>query len=95
MFKADHYRKTAADCADRAAKSIGGRMAHKFRIGQIVELAENVLRTLSPGPFEVRHLVPSPDREPGDPYYRIKSATENCERVAPESELTLSVAKLT
>ena len=72
---------------------MGGRMAHKFRIGQIVELDENVLRSLSPGPFEIRHLVPSPDREPGNACYRIKSSAEKYERVAPESELTLSVAK--
>ena len=68
-------------------------MAHKFRIGQIVELDQHVLRSLPPGPFEIRHLVPSPDREPGNACYRIKSSVEKYERVAPESELTLSVAK--
>jgi len=64
-------------------------MAHKFRIGQIVELDENVLRPMAPGPYEIRHLVPSPDRDPGDPCYRIKSAVERHERAVVESELTL------
>ena len=65
-------------------------MVHKFKIGQIVELDENVLRSLAPGPYQIRHLVPSPDRDPGDPCYRIKSAIEVYERVVAESELTLS-----
>lgn len=69
-------------------------MTHKFGIGQIVELDENVLRSLAPGPYEIRHLVPSPDREPGDPCYRIKSAAERFERVVVESELTLSASSL-
>ena len=67
-------------------------MAHKFKIGQIVDLDPGVLRSLAPGPYEVRHLIPSLDRDPGDPCYRIKSTAEKHERVAPESELTLSVS---
>ena len=65
-------------------------MAHKFNIGEIVQLAPRVLRPSAPGPYEVRYLVPTSDRDPGDPCYRIKSITEKHERVAPESELTLS-----
>ena len=65
-------------------------MAHKFKIGQIVDLEPRVLRSLAPGPYEIRHLIPFSDRDPGDPCYRIKSAAEKHERVAPESELTLS-----
>ena len=65
-------------------------MAHKFNIGQIVELAPRVLRSSAPGPYEIRQLVPASDRDPGDPCYRIKSIAEKHERVAPESELTLS-----
>ena len=65
-------------------------MAHKFNVGQIVELEPKVLRTSAPGPYEIRHLVPASDRDPGDPCYRIKSIAEKHERVAPESELTLS-----
>jgi hypothetical protein len=66
-------------------------VAHKFNIGQIVQLAPRVLRSSAPGPYEIRHLVPASDRDhPGDPCYRIKSIAEKHERVAPESELTLS-----
>ena len=65
-------------------------MAHKFNIGQIVELEPRVLRLSGPGPYQIRHLVPASDRDPGDPCYRIKSIVEKHERAAPESELTLS-----
>lgn len=65
-------------------------MAHKFNIGQIVQLAPRVLRSSAPGPYEIHHLVPASDRDPGDPCYRIKSIAEKHEQVAPESELTLS-----
>ena len=65
-------------------------MAHKFNIGQIVDLEPRVLRSSAPGPYEVRHLVPASDRVPDDPCYRIKSIAEKHERVASESELTLS-----
>ncbi len=67
-------------------------MAHKFNIGQTVKLAPRFLRSSAPGPYEIRHLIPSSDRDPGDPCYRIKSTAEKHERVAPESELTLSVS---
>ena len=67
-------------------------MAHKFNIGQIVELEPRMLRSPAPGPYEIRHLVPATERDPGDPCYRIKSIAEKHERVAPESELTLSEA---
>lgn len=70
-------------------------MAHKFKIGQIVDLEPSPLRSLPPGSFEIRHLIPSSDREPGDPCYRIKSTAEKYERVAPESELTLSTSVFT
>lgn len=65
-------------------------MTHKFNIGQLVELSPKALRSSAPGPYEIRHRVPASDRAPGDPCYRIKSVTEKHERVAPESELTLS-----
>jgi hypothetical protein len=65
-------------------------VAHKFNIGQIVELEAKVLRSSAPGPYEILHLVPASDRDPDDPYYRIKSIAEKHERVAPESELSLS-----
>jgi hypothetical protein len=65
-------------------------VTHRFTIGQIVELEPRALRSSAPGPYEVLHLVPATDRDPGDPCYRIKSIAEKHERVAPESELTLS-----
>ena len=65
-------------------------MAHKFNIGQLVELEARVLRASAAGPYEILHLVPASDRDPGDPCYRIKNIAEKHERVAVESELTLS-----
>jgi hypothetical protein len=65
-------------------------MTHKFNIGQIVEIEPGVLRLSAPGPYQIRHLVPASDRDPSDPCYRIKSIAEKHERVALESELTLS-----
>jgi hypothetical protein len=67
-------------------------MAHKFNVGQLVELEPRLLRTSAPGPYEIRHLVPASDRDPRDPCYRTKSVTEKHERVAPESDLKLSVS---
>lgn len=69
-------------------------MSHKFTIGQIVELKAMKLRPSAPGPYEIRHLVPAADGNPGNPNYRIKSIAENYERVAPESELTLQYSAL-
>ncbi len=42
-------------------------MAHKFNIGQLVELARNSLRPAVLGPYEIRHLIPASDRDPEDP----------------------------
>jgi hypothetical protein len=65
-------------------------MAHKFSIGQIVELMPRLLRASAAGPYEIRFLVPAADTDPRDPYYRIKSIDEKHERIAPESELTVA-----
>ena len=65
-------------------------MTHKFSIGQLVELEPGGGRLSAPGAYEIRHLVPASDRDPADPCYRIKSIAERHERVASESELTLS-----
>ena len=70
-------------------------MAHKFNVGQMVELTPSSLRSAVLGPYEVRHLIPASDRDPGDPCYRIKSTAEKHERVAPESELKPSKAFFT
>ena len=65
-------------------------MNHRFNIGQVVDLLPNVLRVAALGPYEIRHLVPARDNDPDDPRYRIKCDAEKHERIAPESELTLS-----
>jgi hypothetical protein len=69
-------------------------MAHKFTIGQIVDLMPKTLRAAAAGPYEIRFLVPASDTDPRDPFYRIKHADEKHERIAPESELTLAGATL-
>lgn len=51
-------------------------MAHKFNIGQIVELEQGAPRSSAPGPYEIRRLVPASDRDPGDACYSIKSIAE-------------------
>jgi hypothetical protein len=63
---------------------------HKFAVGQHVDLVPRVLRSAAGGSYEIRHLMPSVDGDPGDPRYRIKSRDEKHERVVAESELTLS-----
>ena len=67
-------------------------MTHKLKIGQIVDLAPHVLRSMAQGPYEIRHLIPASDRDPEDPRYQIKSTVEKYERVAPESDLTVSAS---
>lgn len=67
-------------------------MTHKLKIGQVVDLAPHVLRSMAQGPYEIRHLIPASDRDPEDPRYRIKSTVEKYERVAPESDLTVSAS---
>jgi hypothetical protein len=63
-------------------------VAHKFRIGQSVELVPNRLRMASAGSYEIRHLMPASDANPGNPTYRVKSMTEKHDRVVAESDLT-------
>jgi hypothetical protein len=65
-------------------------VAHKFRVGQSVELTPNRLRMAAAGSYEIRHLMPASDASPENPSYRIKSMTEKHDRVVPESDLTLS-----
>ena len=65
-------------------------MAHKFSIGQKVDLVHRMMQTAPRGQYEVRKLMPESDNDDGNPVYRIKSTDEAHERVAPESDLTLS-----
>lgn len=62
-------------------------MAHKFSVGQTVELMHRAMGNAPRGSYEIRKLLPDSDRESGDPIYRIKSVHEGHERVAKESEL--------
>jgi hypothetical protein len=66
-------------------------MAHKFTVGQTVDLPSNKLRAA--GRYQIRQLVPASDSAPEDPGYRIKSDTESNEWVVRESELTLAPAQ--
>ena len=70
-------------------------MSHKFSVGQIVDLLPRVLQAAAVGQYEIRKLMPVSERDVTDPVYRIKSADESHERVALESELTLSAATAT
>ena len=63
---------------------------HKFNVGQSVDLLSTMQRPSAAGAYEIRHLVPAPDGSPDNPRYRIKHLDEKHERVASESELTLS-----
>ena len=65
---------------------------HKFNIGQVVDLMPKRFRAAALGSYEIRNLVPASDNNPDDPCYRIKSVAEKHERIAPESELTLSTS---
>lgn len=64
-------------------------MAHKFRIGQNVDLIPRVLRAAAAGKYEIIALMPVSDNEVRDPCYRVKSLSEKHERVVPESELLI------
>ena len=63
---------------------------HKFTVGQSVDLLTTVLRLSAAGAYEIRYLGPAPDGSPETPRYRIKNIAEKHERLASESELTLS-----
>jgi hypothetical protein len=69
-------------------------VSHRFSVGQIVDLAYRMLQTAPAGKYEVRQLLPASDRDADDPRYRIKSVEEKYERVAAESDLTLTTATL-
>jgi hypothetical protein len=64
-------------------------MAHKFNIGQTVELEPSLLRSIVQRPYEIRHLIPASDRDPDNPCYRVKSVDEKHERVVLESEIAV------
>jgi hypothetical protein len=62
------------------------RMSHKFRVGQLVafRFKKGSPITAARGAYEITKQLPERD---GELQYRIKSAAEEHERVAGESEL--------
>ena len=60
-------------------------MPHKFKIGEIVTVRPAVSRNVPGGVYEVTKLLPHNGSEFE---YRIKSGSEEYERVALERELT-------
>ena len=63
-------------------------LKHKFAVGETVYFtASNVSRPAATGTYEVIRLLPT---DGDDCQYRIKSATEAFERVARESQLSVS-----
>jgi hypothetical protein len=60
-------------------------MAHRFRVGQKVQLSRNhPMRMAADGLYEVIRQLPD---NAGEFYYRIKSSREAHVRVVKESEL--------
>ena len=59
-------------------------LSHKFRIGQLVQLAPAISRNVPGGSYEVKKKLPE---SRGEFEYRIKSMNEPHERVVRESEL--------
>jgi hypothetical protein len=60
--------------------------AHKFKIGQTVDLIPSTGRSAASGHYGIISLRPADD---GSPTYRIKSKNESHERVVSEVDLTL------
>ncbi len=61
--------------------------AHKFRVGQTVDLIPSISRSAAAGHYEIVSLRPA---DGGNPQYRVKSKSESHERVVSESDLILS-----
>jgi hypothetical protein len=59
--------------------------AHKFHVGQLVQLIASISQNVPGGSYEITKKLPERD---GEFEYRIKSMNEPHERVARESELT-------
>jgi hypothetical protein len=60
--------------------------AHKFRVGQTVELVAASFRSAESGHYEIVGLRPTEDGN-SNPLYRVKSKGEPHERVVAESDL--------
>lgn len=65
-------------------------MAHKFTVGQTIDLVPSVLRFAAAGSYEILRLMPSSDGEE-NPRYRIRSKYEKHDRIVPESDMLLAL----
>ncbi len=65
--------------------------AHKFKVGQTVDLIRSVSRSAASGHYEILSLRPP---EAGNPQYRIENRSESYERVVAESDLILSAHRI-
>jgi len=63
--------------------------AHKFKLGELVELAPTPDIFAAPGPYEIVRLLPAVN---GEPQYRIRGRHEDHERVVKESYLKRFIA---
>lgn len=59
---------------------------HKFRVGQIVDLIPSTFRRVAAGHYEIVKLQPVDGEVP---QYRIKSRSEQHERVVAEIDIVL------
>lgn len=66
--------------------------AHRFRVGQFVELLPTTLRAAAPGAYEIVRLIPI---ESGGPQYCLKSCDERHERIVSEHDLVLATEAAT
>jgi hypothetical protein len=68
------------------APSRGEAMTHRYQLGAQVRLNRGFPHRNAPdGPYEVVRQLPS--ASDGEHQYRIKHASEHCERVAKECDL--------
>jgi hypothetical protein len=77
----DVMRRCQHDSPDqtRIISCLGGRreslMAHKFNTNSRARLGS--LRSAVRGPYEIRHLIPTPDREPDDSCFPSRKSAAN------------------
>jgi len=85
-----HWRYAGAKRLNPNAAEGNNLVAHKFKVGQTVNLMRTSMRAAAVGDYEIRHLMPASDGNPDEPCYRIKSLAERHERVVAEGDLTVS-----
>jgi hypothetical protein len=78
------FREPTADAA--AGEFAMTDQTYKFKIGQTVDLIPSTFRSAASGSYQIVSLRPAED---GSTRYRIKSKSEQHERVVSESDLVL------